>query len=85
MIDIGGGTTDVLVYTDGAIQHSAVLSLGGNHITNDIAVGIRTPSNEAEKIKHEFGCAISDLIKKDELIEVPSVGGRKQERFRSIF
>lgn len=84
MIDIGGGTTDILVYTDGAIQHSAVLSLGGNHVTNDIAVGIRTPTVEAEKIKHLYGCAISDMIKQDELIEVPSVGGRKPRKISKL-
>jgi cell division protein FtsA len=77
MIDIGGGTTDILIYAGGAIVHSAVLSIGGNHITNDIAVGIRTPMREAEAIKHKHGIASSDLIRKDETIEVPSVGGRK--------
>ncbi|MCB0272456.1 MAG: cell division protein FtsA [Bdellovibrionales bacterium] len=77
MIDIGGGTTDILVYVGGAIVHSAVISIGGNHITNDIAVGIRTPMREAESIKHRFGVASSDLISRDELIDVPSVGGRK--------
>ncbi|MCB0326693.1 MAG: cell division protein FtsA [Bdellovibrionales bacterium] len=77
MIDIGGGTTDLLVFTEGSISHSAVLAIGGNHLTNDIAVGIRTPTIEAEKIKHEYGCAASHLILKDEMIEVPSVGGRR--------
>lgn len=77
MIDIGGGTTDILVYSGGAIVHSAVISIGGNHITNDIAVGIRTPMREAESIKHKHGVASSDLISRDELIDVPSVGGRK--------
>lgn len=77
MIDIGGGTTDILVYSGGAIVHSAVISIGGNHITNDIAVGIRTPMREAEGIKHKHGVASTDLVGRDEAIDVPSVGGRK--------
>ncbi|MCB1196730.1 MAG: cell division protein FtsA [Bdellovibrionota bacterium] len=77
MVDIGGGTTDILVYSGGAIVHSAVISVGGNHITNDIAVGIRTPMREAESIKHKHGVASTDLIGRDEIIDVASVGGRK--------
>ncbi|HLG19077.1 MAG TPA: cell division protein FtsA [Bdellovibrionota bacterium] len=77
MIDIGGGTTDLVVFAQGAIKHSAVLALGGNHLTNDIAVGIRTPTAEAEEIKHKFGCAMASLVDREETIEVPSVGGRK--------
>jgi cell division protein FtsA len=77
LIDIGGGTTDIAIFVDGAIKHTAVLSLGGNHLTNDIAVGLRTPMAEAEKIKQKYGCCFSPLVGKDETIEVPSVGGRK--------
>jgi cell division protein FtsA len=77
LIDIGGGTTDIAIFVDGAIKHTAVLSLGGNHLTNDIAVGLRTPMAEAEKIKQKYGCCFSSLVGKDETIEVPSVGGRK--------
>jgi len=77
MIDIGGGTTDILVYSNGAIVHSAVIAIGGNHITNDIAVGIRTPMREAENIKHKYGVATHELIVRDEIIDVPSVGGRR--------
>jgi cell division protein FtsA len=77
LIDIGGGTTDIAIFVDGAIKHTAVLSLGGNHLTNDIAVGLRTPMAEAEKIKQKYGCCFSALVGKDETIEVPSVGGRK--------
>lgn len=77
LVDIGGGTTDIVIYSGGSIVHSAVLPLGGNHITNDIAVGLRTPAQEAEKIKQKYGCALSSLIHKDEMIDVPSVGGRK--------
>lgn len=76
LIDIGGGTTDLVVYTNGAIKHTAVLALGGNHLTNDIAVGIRTPTLEAEQIKHQYGCTMSSMVSHEETLEVPSVGGR---------
>lgn len=77
LIDIGGGTTDVAIFVDGAIKHTSVLSLGGNHLTNDIAVGLRTPTAEAEKIKQLSGCCLVSMVGKDETIEVPSVGGRE--------
>ncbi|MDF1580075.1 MAG: cell division protein FtsA [Desulfuromonadales bacterium] len=77
VVDIGGGTSDIAIYIDGAIKHTAVLSLGGNHLTNDIAVGLRTPSAEAEKIKRESGCCLISMVGKDETIEVQSVGGRE--------
>jgi cell division protein FtsA len=77
LVDIGGGTTDIAIFVDGAIKHTSVLSLGGNHLTNDIAVGLRTPMAEAEKIKQKYGCCYTSLVGKDETIEVPSVGGRK--------
>jgi cell division protein FtsA len=77
LLDIGGGTTDIAIYIDGAIKHTAVLSLGGNHLTNDIAVGLRTPMAEAEKIKQRYGCCLTSMVGKDETIEVPSVGGRE--------
>ncbi len=76
LLDIGGGTTDLAIYSQGAIQHSAVLPLGGDHITNDIAVGLRTTIPEAEKIKRSQGCAKSALIREDHSFEVPSVSGR---------
>jgi cell division protein FtsA len=77
LVDVGGGTTDIAIFVDGAIKHTSVLSLGGNHMTNDIAVGLRTPMAEAEKIKQKYGCCLASMIGKDETIEVPSVGGRK--------
>ena len=77
LVDIGGGTTDIAIFIDGAIKHTSVLSLGGNQMTNDIAVGLRTPMAEAEKIKQKYGCCLSSMVGKDETIEVPSVGGRK--------
>lgn len=77
LIDIGGGTTDIAIFSDGAIVHTSVLPLGGNHLTTDIALGIRTPQEEAETIKQKYGCALVEHVEPNELIEVPSVGGRK--------
>lgn len=77
LVDIGGGTTDLAVWHQGSLKHTSVLGLGGDNITNDIAAGLRTPAAEAEKIKKKFGCATTQLVGKDETIEVPSVGGRK--------
>jgi cell division protein FtsA len=77
LVDIGGGTSDIAIFKDGAIVHTSVLAIGGNHITNDIAVGLRTPQNEAERVKINHGCALSSLVKADETLEVPGVGGRK--------
>jgi len=77
LVDVGGGTTDIAIFVDGAIKHTSVLSLGGNHLTNDIAVGLRTPTAEAEKIKQISGCCLASMVGKDETIEVPSVGGRE--------
>ena len=76
LIDIGGGTTDIAVFTAGSIKHTAILPVGGNYLTSDIATGLRTPLADAEKIKIKYGCAFSALIAKEETIEVPSVGGR---------
>ena len=77
MIDIGGGTTDIAVFQDGSIKETAVLGLGGYHLTNDIAVGLRTPFNEAERIKKKFGLASARYLAGDDAITVPSVGGRR--------
>jgi cell division protein FtsA len=76
LVDIGGGTSDIAIYSGGSVIHTSVLTLGGNHLTNDIAVGLRTPAHEAERIKLKYGCATAGLVHKDETIEVPSVGGR---------
>lgn len=76
VVDIGGGTTDIAIYSQGSLVHTAVLSIGGNHLTNDIAVGLRTPMAEAERIKQKYGCAMTDRVSPEETIEVPSVGGR---------
>ncbi len=77
LVDIGGGTTDFIAFSQGAVRQTAILGLGGNHLTNDIAVGLRTPLIESEKIKVRYGCALTSMIKKEETIEVPSVGGRR--------
>lgn len=77
MIDIGGGTTDIAVFQDGSIKETAVLGLGGYHLTNDIAVGLRTPFEEAERIKKKFGLASARYLAGDDVISVPSVGGRR--------
>jgi cell division protein FtsA len=77
LIDIGGGTTDIAIFHQGSIWHTSVIPLGGNHVTNDIAVGLRTPPAEAEKIKRRHGCAMAALVRPEESIEVPSVSGRE--------
>ena len=77
LVDIGGGTTDIAVFAEGAIRHTAVISVGGDQLTNDIAVGLRTPMAEAEKIKRRYGCALGSLVTEEETIPVPGVGGRK--------
>jgi cell division protein FtsA len=98
LVDIGGGTTDIAIYSAGSIVHTSVLALGGNHLTNDIAIGMSTPLAEAEALKHQHGVALTKLVEPDEMIQVPSVGGRKsrtldkrlladiiEPRFREIF
>ena len=77
LIDIGGGTTDLAVFEKQSLWHSYIRSIGGDHFTSDIAVGLRTPIPEAEKIKKKYGCALSSLIEEEETIEVAGVGGRK--------
>ncbi len=76
LVDIGGGTTDICVFTDGAIRHTAVIPIAGDQVTNDIAVALRTPMQHAEEIKKQYGCALTQLAHNDETIEVPSVGDR---------
>ena len=76
LIDIGGSSTSIAIFAQGSIKHTAILPVGGNYLTSDIATGLRTPFNEAEKIKLQYGCALTSMIPKEETIEVPSVGGR---------
>jgi len=77
LIDFGGGTTDLAIFKGKSIKHTSVLALGGNNLTNDISVGLRTPMAEAEKIKTKFGTCLPSQIGKDETIEVAGVGGRQ--------
>ena len=77
LVDIGGGTTDLAIFDKGTIWHTSVLPTGGDHFTNDVAVGLRTPILEAEKIKKKYGCALATMVSEEDTIEVPSVGGRK--------
>jgi cell division protein FtsA len=76
LVDIGGGTTDMAIFHNGCLIHTAVIPVGGSHITQDLAIGLRTPHNEAERIKIAQGCALKQMISAHETIEVPSVGGR---------
>ncbi len=76
IVDVGGGTTDIAVYVDGAIRHTAVIPIAGDQVTNDIAVALRTPTQYAEEIKMKYACALTQLARDGETIEVPSVGDR---------
>ena len=76
LVDMGGGTTDIAVYHDGTLKHTAVLSIGGNHVTSDIAAGLRTPFNDAERIKRRYGFAKARMVTEDERVDVPNVGGK---------
>lgn len=80
LVDLGGGTTDIAIFANDAIKHTAVLALGGQNLSNDIAFGLRTPLAAAERIKIKYGCCLGELVRNDELIEVPSVGGREPRR-----
>ena len=76
LLDIGGGTTELIAYTGGVVRHTAAIPVGGDHFTNDLAVGLRTPIPEAEKIKREHACAFRELLTEDLAIEIASVGDR---------
>jgi len=78
LVDMGGGTTDIAIYSEESIRHTAVVGLGGEYVTKDIAIGIRTPIEKAEEIKKKHGCAFSRLVKNNEYVNVPGVGGREQ-------
>jgi cell division protein FtsA len=76
LMDIGGGTTDMTVFTHGAIRHTAVIPIAGDQITNDIAMALRTPTKDAEEIKEQYGCALSQLADPQEMVDVPGLGDR---------
>jgi cell division protein FtsA len=77
LVDIGGGTADVAIFERGSLWHTGAVAVGGDHFTNDIAVGLRTPIPDAEKVKRKSGCALSSMVDEDDTIEVAGVGGRK--------
>jgi cell division protein FtsA len=80
LVDIGGGTSDIAVFTQGAIRHTAVIPIAGDQITNDIAMALRTPTKEAEEIKRRYGCALRELADAQEMVEVPGVGDREPRK-----
>ncbi len=82
VVDIGGGTSDIVIISQGSIAYTASIALGGNTITNDIAVGLRTPHTSAEVLKKKYGCAVANLVDAQESIEVEGVGGRRE---RTVF
>jgi cell division protein FtsA len=76
MVDIGGGTTDVAIFTDGSIRHTAIIPIAGDQVTNDIAIALRTPTRNAEDIKLKYACALQDLADTNQMIDIPTVGDR---------
>ncbi|MCB2215492.1 MAG: cell division protein FtsA [Desulfobulbaceae bacterium] len=80
LVDIGGGTTDIAVFYEGTIRHTCELGLGGHNLTNDLSVGLRTPLAEAERLKEDYGGALSSIIKPNHVVDVPSVGDREPRR-----
>ena len=82
LLDIGGGTSDLAIFSGGTIKHTYELGLGGNNLTNDLSVGLRTPFQEAERLKNIYGSALSSMIDGDNIIEVPTVGDRKPRRLK---
>lgn len=80
LVDMGGGTTDIAIFTEGAIRHTAVIPVAGDQVTNDIAVAFRTPTQFAEEIKVKYACALRQLASPDDMIEVPGVGDRNARR-----
>ncbi len=80
LLDIGGGTTDLAVFCNGTIKHTWELALGGNNLTSDLSVGLRTPLQEAEELKYLYGGSLSSMIKENQIIEVPTVGDRKPRK-----
>ncbi len=80
LVDIGGGTTDIAVFTEGSIKHTAVIPIAGDQVTNDIAMALRTPTPFAEEIKIKYACALTQLARADEVIQVPGVGERNERK-----
>lgn len=80
MIDLGGGTSDIAIFTNGAIRHTAVIPIAGDQVTNDIAIALRTPTRNAEEIKIKYGCALQDLVDTNQMIDIPTIGDRVGRR-----
>lgn len=80
MIDIGGGTSDIAIFTEGAIRHTAVIPIAGDQVTNDIAIALRTPTRNAEEIKIKYGCALQDLVDTNQIIDIPTLADRTGKR-----
>jgi cell division protein FtsA len=80
LIDIGGGTTDIAIFSEGAIKHTAVIPIAGDQVTNDIAVALRTPTKSAEEIKREYACALTQIADVEQMINVPSIGDREPRK-----
>jgi len=83
LVDIGGGTTDIAIFTNGAIRHTAVIPIAGDQVTNDIAVALRTPTHDAESIKLQFGCAMPEMANASEELEIPGVSSRSGRQISS--
>ncbi len=84
LVDIGGGTTDIAIFSEGGLRHTAVIPIAGNQVTNDIAIALRTPTKSAEEIKLKYACALPQLASGEETIEVPSVGERPPRRLARL-
>jgi len=84
LIDIGGGTTDIAVFSEGAIRHTAVIPIAGDQVTNDVAIALRTPTQNAENLKIQYGCALNELADMEEIIDIPSMGDNKAKRFSRL-
>ena len=84
VVDMGGGTTDIAIFTKGSVVHSGVVAIGGNHVTNDIAVGLRTSIQDAESIKIKYGCAMSSMLSNDEVLAVSATGRKRRDISRSV-
>lgn len=80
MVDIGGGTSDIAIFTDGAIRHTSVIPIAGDQVTNDIAIALRTPTRNAEEIKITYGCALQDLVDTNQMVDIPTIGDRAGRR-----
>ena len=82
MIDIGGGTSDIAIFTDGSIRYTAVIPIAGDQVTNDIAIALRTPTRHADEIKIKYGCALQEMVDSNQMIDIPSLGEKAPRRLQ---